>query len=155
LLVFALVFLVLTVAVKFGFDFLNQQQRSLIQKEDQKIELEKQSFPVENQKAVITFQKSVKNLNVLLENKIKTSEFLLSIANNTHKEIYFTQLNADTKENAIEINGVATNLGVISQAASAFSNMDGVTNVEVKNARNVGSNVTFTLGLIVNSSFFK
>lgn len=155
MLVFALIFLIFIVATKFGFDFLNQRQRTIIEVENKKIEQEKDSFPIENQKAVINFQRSVKNLSILLENKIKASEFLSVIANNTHKDIYFTQLSADTKENMIEINGVATNLGVITQASTAFFNMDGVKNVEIKNIRNVGSNVTFSLNLTVNSTFFK
>jgi len=143
------------IGAKFGFDFLNQREQKVIAEYDKKISEAKESFPIENQKAVLTFEKSVKNLKVLLENKIKTSEFLLAIAGNTHKDIYFTQLNSNVNEGLIEINGVAKNLAVVSQAATAFSQISGVIDVEVKNVRDMTSTATFTLNLKVNPSFFK
>jgi hypothetical protein len=149
------VFLIVVIGLKFGFDFLNQKEVRVIKQYDEKIKLAKESFPIENQKAVLNFEKSVKNLKVLLENKVYTSRFLTSIASNTHKDIYFTQLSSNVNEDLVEINGIATNLTVVSQAATAFSQILDVKDVEVKNVRNVGTSVTFTLVLIVNSSFFK
>ena len=143
------------IGAKFGFDFLNQREEQVIAQYDAKINEAKNAFPIENQKAVLTFEKSVKNLKVLLENKIKTSDFLLAIAGNTHKDVYFTQLSSNVSEGIIEINGVATNLAVVSQAATAFSQIAGVENVEVRNVRDMTSTATFTLNLKVNTSFFK
>lgn len=119
------------------------------------VELAKANFPVENQKAVLNFEKSVKNIKVILENKIKTSEFLTSIADNTHKDIYFTSLSSNVKDNNIEIGGIAKNLSVVSQAAFAFSLIEGVENVTIKNTRNYESSVTFVINLIVTDKFFK
>ncbi len=155
LMTFALVFLFLVVGLKFGFDFLNKAEEAKIEKYDVEIEKAKASFPVENQKAVLTFKNSVNSLKSILDNKVKTSEFLSTIANNTHKEIYFTQLTANVTSNTIDISGVAENLSVVSQAAIAFSQINGVEEVEVKNARDVYSSISFNLILTVNNSFFK
>lgn len=155
MLIFALILLMLTVALKFGFDFLNIREKSIIAKYDKEIAIAKENFPVDNQKAVLTLAKSVKNLKILLENKVKTSEFLTSIANNTHKEIYFTQLNSNVDNQLVEITGVANNLSIISQASIALAQIEGVENVEVKNVRSVGTTITFNINLLVNSSFFK
>ena len=155
LLVFVFVLLFLAIGIKVGIDFLNKNQEALIKKYDDQVKIAKNNFPVENQNAVLAFEKSVKNVKLILENKVRTSAFLTSIANNTHKDIYFTYLNSDIKGNNVEIGGVAKSLVVISQAASAFSGISGVENVEIKNIRNSGSNVTFILNLIVKDSFFK
>jgi uncharacterized membrane-anchored protein YhcB (DUF1043 family) len=151
----ALIFLFLVIGLKFGFDFLNRTEEIKIEKYDVEIEKAKASFPVENQKAVLTFKNSVNSLKTILDNKVKTSEFLTTIANNTHKEIYFTQLNMNIKENTISINGVAKNLSVVSQAATAFSQISGVEGVEITNSRETYSIITFNLILNVNNSFFK
>lgn len=155
MLIFAIILLVLVTALKFGFDFLNSQEEKVIAKYDKEITSAKENFPVDNQKAVLTLAKSVKNLKTLLENKVKTSSFLTSIADNTHKDIYFTQLNSNIENQLVEITGVATNLSVISQASIAFAQIDGIENAEVKNVRNMGNTITFNINLLVNSSFFK
>jgi len=155
LLIFALILLGLVVALKFGFDFLNNREESVIAKYDKEISIAKENFPVDNQKTVLTLAKSVKNLKTLLENKVKTSEVLTSIANNTHKDIYFTQMNTNVENQLVEITGIANNLSVISQASIAFAQLEGVENVDVKNVRSVGSTITFNINLLVNSSFFK
>jgi len=155
LLIFAIILLVLVTALKFGLDFLNNQEEKVIAKYEKEISAAKQNFPVDNQKAVLTLAKSVKNLKTLLENKVKTSSFLTSIANNTHKDIYFTQLNSNVENQLVEITGVATNLSVISQASIAFAQIEGIENVEVKNVRNMGNTITFNINLLVNPSFFK
>lgn len=155
LMTFALIFLFLVVGLKFGFDFLNKAEEAKIEKYDVEIEKAKASFPVENQKAVLTFKNSVNSLKTILDNKVKTSEFLTIIANNTHKEIYFTQLDANINENTVNISGVAKNLSIVSQAANAFSQINGVEDVEIKNSRETYSIITFNLVLKVNNSFFK
>ncbi len=155
LLVFVFVLLIIVTGIKFGFDFLNSRQEVMIKTLADQVELAKANFPVENQKAVLNFEKSVKNIKVILENKIKTSEFLTSIADNTHKDIYFTSLSSNVKDNNIEIGGIAKNLSVVSQAAFAFSLIEGVENVTIKNTRNYESSVTFVINLIVTDKFFK
>jgi len=155
LLVFAFVFLFLVLGLKFGFDFLNAREQKIIDNYDTKISEAKKNFPVENQKTVLTFEKMVRNLKTLLDNRIKTSEFLANIAGSTHKEIYFVQFNTNIKENLIEITGVAKNLSIVTQTVSTFEKMQGVERVEVKNTRNASDSITFTINLIVNSSFFK
>jgi hypothetical protein len=143
------------IGVKVGFDFLNKNQKIAIQKYDDQVKLAKANFPVENQKIVLNFEKSVKNIKVILENKVKASTFLTSIANSTHKDIYFTFLNSNIKDNNVEIGGMAKSLAIVSQASKEFSLIEGVQSVEIKNIRNTESNVSFILNLIVNDSFYK
>jgi len=155
LLVFVFILLFIAIAIKVGFDFLNRNQESLVKKLNDQVELAKENFPIENQTAVLNFEKSVKNIKLILENKVKTSEFLSSIANNTHKDIYFSYLNSNVNDNTVEIGGVAKSLAVVAQASSAFGLIEGVETVEIKNTRNYDSSVTFILILKVKDSFFK
>ncbi len=152
---FAVMLLVLSIALKFGLDFLTAKQQVVISGLQKQIVQEKNNFPIENQKAIVDFQRGVRNVKSILLTKISSSSFLANIADNTHKEIYFNYLTSSSREKSIEIGGMAKSNEALVQAIEALKGIRGVSSVAIKSTRNDSTGVTFILSMDVNESFFR
>ena len=155
LLVFVLVLFGLSIALKFGFDFLTSRQQVVINDLERQVAQAKNTFPIENQNIIIDFQRGIQNVKHILANKVSASAFLMDIANNTHKDIYFNYLNSNIRERNVEIGGFARSNEVIVQAVLALENIEGVESVVIRNTRNIGSGVSLILSLVVRDLFYR
>ncbi|MDD3434502.1 MAG: hypothetical protein PHD96_01065 [Candidatus Pacebacteria bacterium] len=151
---FSLVIFLITVGIWAGLNFywLEHQTRRLDEINAQ-FEKLRASFPLEKEQEVALLEKKTSILKKLLADRIYFSKALVFLENFTHPEIYYTNLIFSSTNNILDLEGVAQNEGVLSQAVNSFAaRPNEVSAVIIRNARIIeGGKLAFNLRLIFSS----
>lgn len=152
----ALTLLVLCIVSYFVFLILiNQSQNRLISLKE---ELAKQKTPemVSLENSIFATKERIDDFAILLENHTSTSKFFNFIENNTHPDIYFSNLTLDLSQLKATLSGTAKSFTALDQQVQIFKKEKLLENVNVSDIKiTEEGKIEFTLDLIFNPTFFK
>jgi hypothetical protein len=165
LLTFVVVIFLLTLGGYFALNYWNQNQVSKLNLLESEFLSIRNSFALEDEEEVILFEKKLKSLTLLLNNHIYFSNALMLLENLTHPDVYYTSLDFSTEKNVIDLNGIAKNQAVLSEAVSGLVNdsqrIKAVVVKSMQEEREAGGKdskdkrVTFTLSVYLQPNVLK
>jgi len=147
ILIFSVVVFFLMIATYIGAEFgyktflLNQSEAARTEAEDLI-----GGVPKEEQAAVIDFYSRLSNMKGLLDDHIKSSNFLEMLEKRTNQNVYFSKVSLLVPEKSVKATGTAKTFLDLSKQLQAFQETEGVSGVMLDSAGlSQGGQVYFTI----------
>lgn len=151
---FSLVIFLIVLGIWAGLNFYwLERQHNRLNELNAQFEKLRASFPLEKEQEVALLEKKTSILKKLLANRIYFSNVLSFLESSTHPDVYYTNLIFSSTNNILDIEGVAKNESVLSQAVNGFASQpDEIQTVIIRNARAAERGMlAFNLRLVFSS----
>lgn len=156
LLIFIVFIFLSTSALAFGLYYYNGEQQKTLEKLNSQFQTLRAGFPLAQEKEIALFEKKLNTLKKLLNNHVYFSQVLTFLEQNTHPQVYYTNLEFSLEKNSLTLEGTAKNQQVLSEAVNGFVNDS--KDIQVVILRDMKTNtdntVQFHLELILQPKVF-
>ncbi len=108
------------------------------------------------EKEIIGEQKKIKNFSALLDQHISSSKFFQFLEEKTYSQIFFSNVNLDSKNSKVNLSGEADNLITLNQQLSIFEKepfFEGLNLTDV--SFNKEGRINFTLDIVLKPDVLK
>ena len=154
---FVLIISILIGAAAFGLNYFNSLEQKKLDTLTNEFENLRAAFPVDQEKEIATFEAKLTTLVKLLNNHVYFSNVIRILETLTHPQVSYSSLNYSVDKNTINLNGLAKNQQVLSEAVNGFINdPQDIKMVILKDMKtNSDFTVNFNLDIILNSQVLK
>ncbi len=156
LFIFAFTLFIFSLFVFFGLRFgysayVNSQASAL----DKKIEDLAEQVSEEEQESFINFYSQLVNLKKILDRHEFTANIFEFLEKNTLGEVYYTDANFSSAEDALNLKGIAARSEVLVGQLQIFDEQTEVDRIQLNQMNTDRGGVSFGLTIFFNSDFFK
>lgn len=135
--------------MELGFNpYLSSQDK----KADQELSQLSNAISEEQAQNFSAFYSQINNIQSLMDDHNKSSQFAAFLEKNTLRNIFFKNLNFDAKEGTIKLDGVAPSYDFLAQQMEIFRKAPEISKVNIEGAslgEEKGSGVNFSIRLIL------
>lgn len=135
---------------------LQKKAESNLRELEEKIAKGKTPERISLEKEVIGEQKKFKDFSVLLERHISASKFFQFLEEKTHPQIFFSNVNLDSKNSKVNLSGAADNFRTLDQQLSIFEKETLFENLNLAGISfNKEGKINFTLDIVLKPGVLK
>ncbi|MBZ9569587.1 hypothetical protein KJA16_01550 [Patescibacteria group bacterium] len=139
----------------FGLDYFVKKADRQLQELNEEITKARSPQRIALEKEVLDYQEKIEDFSFLLANHQKSSNFFDFLEEITHPEVFFSELNLDTKENRVRLYGQAESFQILGQQLLIFRKAEFIDTSRLSEIR-IGEEgkIEFTFDFSLNPKLF-